>query len=137
VLGTAAALLGVEPAVRVDLALEAGQERGPAVGAGPASVMAGVHGVGREARPQASLCRAQGRLWMGESRQDGWGTLFAHLRGPFLGCQAPGRSQLRRGHAFLGVLLEPHLLSAFTSMQKILVADEIFLAVVRILWTTD
>jgi hypothetical protein len=60
---------------------------------------------------------------MGESRQDGWGTLFAHLRGPFLGCQAPGRSQLRRGHMPSYGSSSGLTSSASLSMKKILVFD--------------
>ncbi len=60
-LGTPCAFLGRQGAVRVHLALEASEERGAGLGGRLAGVMAGVHGVGGQARPEAPFSRRQRR----------------------------------------------------------------------------
>jgi hypothetical protein len=102
-LGATAALLGVKPPIRVDPALKAVQERGPAVGGGLPAVVLGVHRIGRETRSQASLGRARSCALRALSRQDRVGTLFAHRKGSLSGAW-PRADAPARGPSYRGVL---------------------------------
>jgi hypothetical protein len=93
-LGPAATLLRVQGAIRVDLGLEAGQERGSGGHGRLPSVVARVHGVGCQSGAEASLRRGQA-MRTARGRHSRRGTLLAHLRGSFpgvpLGCLAPAQ----------------------------------------------
>jgi len=78
-LGPAAPLGGVEHPIGIDLVLEAGEERGPAIGGGLPRVAPGVQEVGGKTSPKSPL--TWGHILNG---QRGRARLIVHRRRSFL-----------------------------------------------------